>query len=366
MPLAPADDQGTQLYYQDSGAPPGIAVYTTLILVHGTLFHGATYSPMLSFAAKHNIRLVALNLRGYPKSTPFSEEEAAIAQSGDYPSLDAFIAARGLEVASFVAWFIQEHALPRLSTTITLDGTESIHGGVSLLGWSYGTAIMLSFLAHADRVSQETREFLDGYLRTCILHDPPALALGLPGPDLKYAYSPFRDPTLTAQEMSDGFGIWVSSYFQYSPHILAALDTSDDLHALLVDFSTHYKAVADPPHRRPTVLRMSPEQLQGCADSHGALRSHLPILAADPSIYSANLRAALMEPKAWPRLRVVYAWCDMTVADCVYGTAQFAKMQREAWPATGRQVEMLRMRGANHFVHWDDPERALQDLAGVI
>ena len=40
MPLAPIDDKGTKLWYEDSGRPWACPKYTTLVLIHGGVFHG--------------------------------------------------------------------------------------------------------------------------------------------------------------------------------------------------------------------------------------------------------------------------------------------------------------------------------------
>ena len=41
MPVITIDDQGNSLFYEDTGAPPGTEpLYATLIIVHGTGFHG--------------------------------------------------------------------------------------------------------------------------------------------------------------------------------------------------------------------------------------------------------------------------------------------------------------------------------------
>ena len=40
MPLATVDRTGTQLYYEDTGAPLGRPNYRTLVLVHGGVFNG--------------------------------------------------------------------------------------------------------------------------------------------------------------------------------------------------------------------------------------------------------------------------------------------------------------------------------------
>ena len=126
---------------------------------------------MISLAAQHGIRLVAPNLRGYPSSTPFSAEELAVIQRGEFASQDAFFAARGGEISAFLSWFIREHDIPPLSVVASADGrTESLAGGVALLGWSYGTVTALAFLAHAHKLTEETQYFFEGYLRTCILY----------------------------------------------------------------------------------------------------------------------------------------------------------------------------------------------------
>lgn len=40
MPLAPVDNNGTRLYYDDTGAPLDCAEYRTLVLIHGAIFNG--------------------------------------------------------------------------------------------------------------------------------------------------------------------------------------------------------------------------------------------------------------------------------------------------------------------------------------
>lgn len=40
MPLAPVNDEGVVLYYHDTGVPGNRTDYVTLIIIHGTIFHG--------------------------------------------------------------------------------------------------------------------------------------------------------------------------------------------------------------------------------------------------------------------------------------------------------------------------------------
>ena len=39
MPTVTVDSEQHTLYYEDTGAPSGVADYTTLIIVHGTAYH---------------------------------------------------------------------------------------------------------------------------------------------------------------------------------------------------------------------------------------------------------------------------------------------------------------------------------------
>ena len=48
MPTAPVDNTGTVLYYEDSGAPAGSTDYVTLVLIHGTCFHGGMCTVILA------------------------------------------------------------------------------------------------------------------------------------------------------------------------------------------------------------------------------------------------------------------------------------------------------------------------------
>jgi hypothetical protein len=43
MPLAPVDNNGTELFYLDSGPVPGSTDYTTLVIYHGSAFTGREY-----------------------------------------------------------------------------------------------------------------------------------------------------------------------------------------------------------------------------------------------------------------------------------------------------------------------------------
>lgn len=57
MPLAPVDDQGTQLHYADSGKTPSAR---TLMCLHGFSFNLTSFSSIMDIAPKHDIRIIGL------------------------------------------------------------------------------------------------------------------------------------------------------------------------------------------------------------------------------------------------------------------------------------------------------------------
>lgn len=39
MPTAQVNGNGAEIFYEDSGAPPGSTDYATIVIVHGLVFH---------------------------------------------------------------------------------------------------------------------------------------------------------------------------------------------------------------------------------------------------------------------------------------------------------------------------------------
>lgn len=125
---------------------------------------------MLAHASEYNMRIVLVTLRDYPGSTPYSPAELDVIFSQDVDSQADFMQARSMEIASFLVWLVKGENLPPISTSsipINEDGKPS--GGIALLGWSSGSALVLSLVANADKLPAETQELLDAHLRTCFL-----------------------------------------------------------------------------------------------------------------------------------------------------------------------------------------------------
>lgn len=187
MPYAPITDEGAVLYYDDSGTPAGREDYVTVVAIHGTLFHSGTFDTSSSgsslgsylyrmnlsslsevfggmhpFATERGMRLVRINLRDYPGSTPLSKDAPGTAEE--------IIASMGQELAAFLAWFIEAEHLPEISLTTSADGKETdLKGGLSILGWSMGNIPALSLLGNLDKLPTTGRDLLGKYVRSYIM-----------------------------------------------------------------------------------------------------------------------------------------------------------------------------------------------------
>ncbi|PCH43959.1 hypothetical protein WOLCODRAFT_133046 [Wolfiporia cocos MD-104 SS10] len=357
MPIAPVDSQGTYLYFEDSGAPPTAAPYTTLVLVHGTIIHGAIFHPMYQYAAQNSIRLVTVNLRDYPGSSPTSTEVLNAIRENRREILATIIRDRGLEIIAFLEWLIKTENLPPRSQSSN-DETEA-SGGISVLGWSSGNFMTISLLAHGSTLSQDRQKHLGAYLRSIILYDPPYHALGLPPPSLEELYGPLRDQSIPPEEIGKRFSLWCSGYYRHSPDILSSLAscTRAELFAGLA----HYPEEDMP----ATLIRMSPAEVAEVTDWERAPQAHVPLTNADPSVYAQNAHHALKEVNVWPDVYVTLVWCDMSVGDTIIAAWELSRKVEAAWPLEGRRVSIVRMNGANHFPHWDNPQETLHLLSTI-
>ncbi|TFY59860.1 hypothetical protein EVJ58_g5515 [Rhodofomes roseus] len=380
MPLAPVDDKGTQFYYEDTGAPSGCATYTTLVLIHGGVFHSAIYRPMIPYAAARNVRLVLVNVRDYPGSTPYSASELAALRSGNREEQKAMLDERGKEVAKFLLWFIGKEKIPQTANGQT--GNSSRTGGLALLAWSWGNTITMAFLAQAAKLPQRDQEILGSYLRTLFLFDSSGHALGLPTDLAEFIMHPFRDAQIPVEQQGRTFERWVSEYYAHALPKDAALHslTYDELKASLVQQPIDNP----PPEHVATVDHLSSEQYADVVDPTVTARSHLLyIMVVDRSVYRDVMHDALWDSSVWPGLRVPLIWCDMSVSETVFAAWHFSQQVKENWPRGARKIDIVRFEGANHFVsvhailpgiardlskcialqpHGDEPQRMLELL----
>lgn len=123
------------------------------------------FGPMLPFAAANRVRLILVNRRDYPGSTPLSDAELAELGSPDLETRARALAQQGLDIGLFLAWLVREENIPPVSTD--RDGNKQ--GGIALVAWSLAHTPLAGFLAHADALPTDALRTLDPCLRSyCI------------------------------------------------------------------------------------------------------------------------------------------------------------------------------------------------------
>ncbi|KAI0831903.1 Alpha/Beta hydrolase protein [Trametes gibbosa] len=349
--------------HHDSGAPADHGDYTTLMIVHGYVWHGGTFSKLLPLAAAQGVRVILLNRREYPGTTPYTEEERAmIPHVPDKPLTDeeqirsgkrmllSFMRDRALELYRTIEGLVVERHIPAAR-----PGSQA--GGIVLVGWSMGATWMTALLTHVSEFPVGALNLRD-YVRRVVLSDPPSSLLGYPYPK-EDPYNPFFDTSLTHEERLKVFTHWITSYFAHG-------DAPDALE--------RRRGLQTPP---PTIQSMSTEDFEatvhvppgvpggadwtlllGCITlgAYAPLREGALYLPAD-----AEGKKTLAGDE-WRDVEVRYVWGDRSVWEVPYA-AQLLRKEAGDAEKRGRPFRRLTfscIRGANHFAQWDYPEESLR------
>ena len=116
---------------------------------------------------------------------------------------------------------------------------------------------------------------------------------------------------------------------------------------------------ADIERWRPSVERISPEQLAELYDLEVMQWSQWFYEVIDPRVYRDHVRDAILgatsrDPTGkmiWPGLKVHVLWCDASISDTVYAALVLQAWVREAQAkGEGRDVRLQGLENANHFV----------------
>lgn len=320
----------------------------------------AVYKPLIPYASKHNLRLVLANLRDYPGSTRYTESELNSLGSTDPKSQRSMLDARGMEVANFLLWLIKKEKLPPI--------TEAGTGGLGVLAWSWGNTFTMSFLAQAAKLPRDEQDTLGAYLRSviffgmsfstacahvsathCELVDSSSHAFGTPHELLEPFMHPLRDPRVPDEQKGAAFERWVSGYYRHAipPDDTLQSYTFDEVKGLFSE-----NPISDPPPELvATADRLSADQRFEMVDEFVSTRSHFHFLAVDREVYRGIMHDALWNSSVWPKLRVSVLWCDMSVPETALANGWYLPRQlQEDWPQGARKVDVVRFRGANHFV----------------
>lgn len=333
--------------YIDTGVPTTISEgrYPTLVMVHGMAFQAGVFSRLAQKAGKLGARVVLINRRGYPLSKPFSDEERTVLISsaddtvGGQLKVDNFVKGLAREFYDFLLHLVSASDIPLKSIT--------------LAGWSLGALWMAALLVHGPSFPV-TEVALHQYIRRVIVYDPMPQLLCYHPPGL---YDPLKDPSVAPGEHGKVFLRWVSGYYAHG-------DTLETL--------VQRDALSEP---LPSIENMSPEDLIQNVYEEGAQPDHMDLLLARSGNRQGTferLRAAALFPsqdtasdREWGEIEFRFVWCDRAVWLLVWSAWEFkAEIAEKARDSERRmrKCSMACIRGANHFAHWDEPERTLSVL----
>ncbi|CDO68845.1 hypothetical protein BN946_scf184805.g54 [Trametes cinnabarina] len=346
--------------FRDSGAPEGHANdYTTVIIVHGFVWHGGIFAKLVPIARNRGVRIILLNRRDYPGSKPHTTEERGLlppiseAPPGDKDAiergaeaLEMFMRQRAFELYKCLQAVVEDRNIPPFRPA-------SKTGGVVLVGWSLGSLFVNALLGYVSSFPVG-RIRLVHFIRRVIWQDVPACLLGYPYPT-QDPYNPLLDTSLNLEEKAHALMKWLTSYFSH-----ADLDNPDAL-------------------ERRKALRHPSSALARMSNEEGECIMHVPpgspggsdwtllfgcyIYGVFPRLRKRALYPAVADDMGedWSNIELRHIWGDCTVWEVPYGVIQ---LRQELAKAEGegrsvRPVTMVRLRGANHFAHWDHPEHTL-------
>ncbi|KIJ55931.1 hypothetical protein M422DRAFT_23445 [Sphaerobolus stellatus SS14] len=333
MPSLKVNDD-IEFTYTDNGAP-ATENYKTLIIIHGHTFHSGSFQRLNDPAASQSVRLICVNRREYCGSTLLNEDQLRIFASGTDDERTKLIAQLGFELALFVDALITKCSLPK-------------SGGVTITAWSLGNLFMVSLLSALSRLPATTKEHLASYIKGIILWDPPSQALGITSPPNSYVL--LSDETLPAEERGKVFGVWVASYWKHGD-----LSTHD--------FNQLEQRKADP-SKAASTSNMTLEQLLQATDFAPGDRCDTLVVAPEFKEVLEKQTKILLDPDLRAllnRAKFTYLFCDNSPWNIIYGAWVMENRVKEA-NNTQTHIDFKVMKGANHFLMWDEPEIFMKEL----
>ncbi|KAK7462247.1 hypothetical protein VKT23_007850 [Stygiomarasmius scandens] len=327
--------------FTDSGPPPDSKDYTTLVIFNGSAFGRTSFGKLPQHAHSFNLRTVVANSRGYPGSTPYTKSEVEDLEQGKKVHLERL----GSLVASFIERFIEENekgeGIPKI-------GSGGKSGGIALLGWSSGAITAMSMFADPALVSSKAYTLLQKYVKDLVFCDAPAVAFGYPY--LNDMYYPWLDKDATTpEEITSNFVSWSSSYYQHpNPHgsSTSSLDNSKSTEHKSSWTSEEFEKFFHEPN--------IPQELALFGPMQPAINS-----MSKEVLFNADLATSF-----FPNVKFIYLVCTRSNWLSAWGAIETRRQYVEQYmklpkPQRLREMEFVPIDGANHLVHWDDPEQFL-------
>ncbi|KAI0648546.1 Alpha/Beta hydrolase protein [Trametes meyenii] len=359
MPGTPSAATGALRAFLDSGAPESSTDYTTVVILHGWGWHGANFKKLIPLAKHSNARVVLLNRRDYPSSDPYTPSDlASLAHLASAPRSEesdadaaSFQAARAREVFDYLEDFVRRERIPRPQ-----DGK----GGIVLVGWSIGSTLITALLANVGRFPQSADMKLSEYVRRLVLYDASYICYGYTPPP--GWWQPLLDSTIPPTERAARFSEWVTGYFAHGD-VFTSGAPALEFRAPLADpapLLTRLTAdeLAESTYEPPQAPTGSENLIAQACIGHGTWGKD-----KDGALY---LRDAVKGADGWRGVEVRHVWCDRSIWEMPWGAKLLAE-ELEGARSAGRPVRditFVRVKGANHFAHWDFPEKTLRAFLG--
>ncbi|KIK69440.1 hypothetical protein GYMLUDRAFT_1002785 [Collybiopsis luxurians FD-317 M1] len=353
---------GIELSYTDVGAPPNSDDYTTVLIIHGSIFNAYQLHKVHSYAHALNLRTVLLHKRDYAGSTPYTPTELQEIKQGSR----IFWERSSAQLAEFLGLFIEQEKIPKLK-----DYPRS--GGIAIVGWSMGNVPVLSFLATANDPPVPTglSKLLEGYIGKCVLYEPPYLALGYPLPSDNPNYSPWLDTDSSPEEILEIFLKWIGLYFDHPCYDPA--NQSWPSSATIYDFD----GARPKGYETSSISSWTDEEIAKGIERNAVATEMLMFKPEMQDTIRALGDQALFDPKnfqnCFPKVDIAYIGGTRSAWSCAWTEFQVKKRFQSK---EGRPMRFLDMDGWNHFViekhgddnqaHWDRPQQFMQVVAECI
>ena len=120
----------------------------------------AIFQRLKPLAPEYGIRLVLVNRRDYPGSSPYADEEIQSLRTGGDEAHKKFNRKRAEEFATFLSSYIKNERIPP---------TSAEGGGLALLGWSSANVLTIALLANLDQLPEHQKNDIEPYLRSFII-----------------------------------------------------------------------------------------------------------------------------------------------------------------------------------------------------
>ncbi|KAK1235463.1 hypothetical protein PQX77_001315 [Marasmius sp. AFHP31] len=368
--------EGVDLFFTDTGAPSNSNDYTTLVIIHGMGFPGAWFKPLQSQSqalVSSNLRILALNRRDYPGSTPFSDSELEALRGEDDGLTQKFHDNLGRHLWLFLRKFIDEEVVPPIATDDS-GGKKKRTGGIVVMGWSYGAAFAIAAFANPEVVG-DAYELLERYVKGLLVYDTSHTTLGYPTPsnlDGKNLYTPWSDPNAeNSHQVFEKLVPWVCSRYQYE-YAAREVDDRDDFIPTPTLESLKKTGLLDRTEDCFTDS-WSEGELERLTEKEATFpeRSDMALLARQTIFENATRKVLFDEYVAktfFPNLSITYLYAPHSIWICVLGYTETRRRYEELanLGRAIRPIEFVELKGADHFVHYTDPQGFLRIIGEIV